>query len=114
MASVRQVKILEEGPDWSVTSWSVDLKGSILSWTEHESRNRELYRVDYRQRDGDLESFEGYWQLERQGPRLTRASLKVDFEIGIPMLREMLDPVAARAIEDNARMMLRSLRPAAG
>jgi hypothetical protein len=44
---------------------------------------------------------------------LTRASLHVSFEIGIPMLSELLDPLAAQALEDNARLMLRSVGAAA-
>ncbi|MNY71707.1 hypothetical protein D3C86_2101090 [compost metagenome] len=45
----------------------------------------------------------------RQGENLTRAVLSIRFEIGIPMLREMLDPIAERALIENSRLMLRSL-----
>jgi coenzyme Q-binding protein COQ10 len=109
MDVVREMKVLDHGPDWAISSWSVQLKGSVLNWEEKELRDLEKRRVSYEQREGDLEQFSGYWQFEIIGPETTRAELYVDFEIGIPMLREMLDPVATKAIEDNSRRMLRAL-----
>jgi ribosome-associated toxin RatA of RatAB toxin-antitoxin module len=111
MDCVLDVQVLEKGAEWSICGWSVRLKGSILNWTEFEQRDRERYRVTYRQMEGDLERFDGHWQFVALAERLTRASLHVEFEIGIPMLREMLDPVATRALEENSRLMLRSLEP---
>jgi hypothetical protein len=35
--------------------------------------------------------------------------LSVRFDIGIPMLSEMINPVAERAIKENSRLMLASL-----
>jgi hypothetical protein len=35
--------------------------------------------------------------------------LSVYFDIGIPMLSEMLNPVAERAVRDNSRNMLLSI-----
>ena len=109
MEPVRSLQVLEEGPDWVVTAWEVELKGSILKWTEHEQRDEERRRLTYHQIEGDLEQFDGYWQVTELTPEVTEAILIVRFEIGIPMLREMLDPVAERAIRENSRLMLRSL-----
>lgn len=111
MEPVRSLEVLEEGPDWVVTAWEVELKGSILKWTEHEQRDEERRRLTYHQIEGDLERFDGYWQVTALTPEVTEAILIVRFEIGIPMLREMLDPVAERAIRENSRLMLRSLGP---
>lgn len=109
MEPVRSLRVLEEGPDWVVTAWEVELKGSILKWTEHEQRDEERRRLTYHQIEGDLEQFDGYWQVTELSAEVTEAILIVRFEIGIPMLREMLDPVAERAIRENSRLMLRSL-----
>ena len=112
MKPVRSLRVLEEGPNWVVTAWEVQLRGSILKWTEHEERDDERRRLTYRQIEGDMEQFDGYWQVTELSPETTEALLIVRFEIGIPMLREMLDPVAVRAIRENSRLMLRSLGPA--
>lgn len=87
--------------------WSVLLKGSILEWEEEEQLDHEAHKVVFKQLRGDLEFFDGYWMLEEVGPNETRAHFEVEFEIGIPMLAEMLNPVAQRSLEENCAQMLR-------
>jgi ribosome-associated toxin RatA of RatAB toxin-antitoxin module len=114
MEPVRSITVLESGKDWSIAEWEVELKGSILRWTEREDRHPRDYRVVYEQVDGDLEVLQGHWQLREVGGGNTEATLEIEFEIGIPMLRDMLNPIAERALRDNARIMLRSLQPVKG
>jgi coenzyme Q-binding protein COQ10 len=109
MEPVRNIDVLESGDTFTVASWEVELKGSILKWVEREERETDKYRVTYEQVDGDLERFDGYWQLRAEGPDVTDAELVVNFDIGIPMLKDMLEPVAERAIRENASRMLLSL-----
>ena len=111
MEPVRSLEVLRQGPNWVIAAWEVVLKGSILKWVEYEERHPEQHRLTYRQVEGDLDQFDGHWQLRSLGPDATEAVLLVRFEIGIPMLRDMLDPVAERAIRENSRKMLRSLAP---
>ncbi|MGH8972970.1 MAG: type II toxin-antitoxin system RatA family toxin [Acidimicrobiia bacterium] len=112
MEPVRSVRVLSHGPNWSVHAWEVVLKGSVLTWVERQERDDGAHHVAYHQLDGDLEVFDGFWRLRALSPTATEAILVVRFEIGIPMLRTMLDPVAERAIRQNARAMLLSLGPA--
>ena len=109
MEPVQSVTTLSREGDESTVSWEVLLKGSTLKWTEREHRRPESYRVDFAQLDGDLERFSGYWQLADAGGGVTDAALYIDFEIGIPMLRDMLNPVAVKALRENSTIMLKSL-----
>ena len=109
MDPIESLEVVEEGPNWAIWRWEVKLKGSILIWTQRDTRREEDFRLEFHQLDGDLETFQGFWQLESLGDRQTRAILSVQFEIGIPMLSEMLDPVAVRAIRNNSHSMLSSL-----
>jgi coenzyme Q-binding protein COQ10 len=109
MEPVRSLEVLERGPDFRVTAWEVDLKGCIMRWVEREDADRDRWRIDYRQVEGDLETFEGYWQLRRAAEDSSHVTLSVRFDLGMPMLSEMLDPIAERAIRDNSRLMLHSL-----
>lgn len=111
METVRDIEVLESGENWKLVAWEAELKGSILKWVEREEQDPEAYRLSYRQVDGDLERFDGYWQLTSQGSEVTEAVLVVHFDIGIPMLKDMLEPVAERAIRDNSSRMLTSLAP---
>lgn len=109
MQPVRSVRTISTDGDHSVVEWEVILKGSLMNWTESETRFPDRYRVEFEQIDGDLERFVGFWQLTALADTVTEAVLTIDFEIGIPMLRDMLDPVAERALRENSRQMLVSL-----
>jgi ribosome-associated toxin RatA of RatAB toxin-antitoxin module len=109
MDHVKSVEVQEEGPGYRLTVWVVDLKGCVMRWVEREELDQSRYRIEYRQVQGDLAKFEGFWQLESVTPQSTRVVLSAQFDIGIPMLSEMLNPVAERAIRENSRRMLLSL-----
>lgn len=93
----------------AIAEWEVLLKGSVLKWSEREWRDSANFRLSFEQVSGDLERFEGFWQVAAVDEEVTDATLQVDFEIGIEMLRPMLDPVAVRALERNSSDMLLSL-----
>jgi ribosome-associated toxin RatA of RatAB toxin-antitoxin module len=108
MQPVREVKILSRSGDITDAEWSVELKGSLLQWSERETCREADHRIDFVQIEGDLEKFEGHWDLKTLDDGATEVELRVDFEIGIPMLRDMLNPVAEKALRENAITMLRA------
>lgn len=121
MTSVRTIEVLRTrvvpadrpgDPDLveAVVGWETDIDDAVLRWVERELRDPGRRRVDFVQVSGDLEVFAGHWQVDGLDPGTTRVELSVHFEIGLDMLREVLDPYAMRAIEDNSRAMLASLQ----
>lgn len=108
MAEVREIKVVEWVGNRRVSRWSVLLKGSELEWEEEEFIDQEHRRIEFRQLEGDLAYFTGHWQVTSD-ERGTTAELHVEFDIGIPMMSEMLNPVAARALEDNSKAILEQL-----
>jgi uncharacterized membrane protein len=115
MDHVRSVEVLEEidGRKRQV-AWSVLLKGSILEWVEEEQIDRENYSIVFKQLSGDLEFFDGHWSLQAVGERETTALFEVVFEIGIPPLAEMLNPVAQRALHESSIEILRGIEQSCG
>jgi ribosome-associated toxin RatA of RatAB toxin-antitoxin module len=110
MQSVRSVVITDgQGSDERLTTWSVLLRGSVLQWTEVEKLDHARRVVTFEQTDGDLERFSGYWRVEEIAEDRCVVKLHVDFEIGIPLLAEMLNPIAAAALEENSNSMLNAL-----
>jgi len=112
MDSVQSVTIIEQtGPQTRSTAWSVRLKGAVLEWVEAERIDHRALRFDFHQLSGDLAHFTGHWAVRPadgdSGSSLV--SLNVEFEIGIPLLAEMLNPVAAKALRENAQQMLAAL-----
>ncbi|BBC92296.1 type II toxin-antitoxin system RatA family toxin [Streptomyces griseofuscus] len=110
MDNVESVTVIERGDGRRrTTAWSVRLKGSVLRWTEAEVLDPEARRFDFRQVTGDLGDFSGHWAVTPNGAAHSTVSLHVDFDIGIPLLAEMLNPVASDALRENAAQMLRAL-----
>jgi ribosome-associated toxin RatA of RatAB toxin-antitoxin module len=113
MVNVRRVEIVDRmSPSVRQSAWSVILKGSILQWEEVENLDADRLVMDFHQVSGDLEKFDGAWRLTPAGEDRTRVRLTVEFEIGIPLLADMLDPVAQRALRENCTDMLRGIEQA--
>lgn len=110
MDTVRFVRIVEDDEKGRRrAAWSVLLKGSILEWEEEEHLDHGEHTVVFKQIRGDLEHFDGHWALEAVGPEQTKVVFEVEFEIGIPMLADMLNPVAQRSLQENCTEMLRGI-----
>ncbi|MFI9271284.1 type II toxin-antitoxin system RatA family toxin [Kitasatospora sp. NPDC052896] len=109
MESVDSVVLTEQIDELRrTTAWSVRLKGSVLRWSEAEVLDPVARRFDFRQVSGDLGEFVGHWAVS-PAPGGSTVSLHVEFDIGIPLLAEMLNPVAADALRENAAQMLSAL-----
>lgn len=110
MESVRTVRIVEQSDaEMRIASWSVLLKGSVLEWEEEERLDPRAHTIVFKQLRGDLEHFDGHWALTARGAGETHISFVVLFEIGIPLLAEMLNPVAVRSLHENCTEMLRGI-----
>lgn len=107
MTNVVSVKIEEwETPTSRRSQWAMIIKGATLVWRDREFIDHDEHTVNFTQVSGDLERFEGAWELTAKEAELTRVRLTISFEIGIPLLAGMLNPVAQRALYGNAREML--------
>jgi ribosome-associated toxin RatA of RatAB toxin-antitoxin module len=107
MDSVRWVKIIDgSDPLARRSGWSVLLKGSILEWEEAERLDPDNLVMAFHQVTGDMEIFEGEWRVTPIDDERTNVKLHTSFEIGIPLLADMLNPVAERSLRANSREML--------
>ncbi|WOX09482.1 type II toxin-antitoxin system RatA family toxin [Streptomyces sp. N50] len=110
MDSVDSVTITRRTDDRHRTSaWAVRLKGSVLQWTEDEVLDPVARRFDFRQVTGDLGEFVGHWAVRPAPGGHSTVCLDVTFDIGIPLLADLLNPVAADALRENAAQMLSAL-----
>lgn len=108
MEDVLSVDVLERQSDEMVTAWKVLLNGAEFTWTERDMLDVPNV-IRFEQIDGDLEVWQGEWRLDLQPEGLV-ARLTVDFDIGIPSMAEILDPIGERAIRANSRQMLNAIR----
>lgn len=108
MANIVSTEIEEwETPVIRRAKWGMIVKGATLVWHDREQISHEAHTVAFEQVSGDLEFFEGAWELWLgDDPGRTHVKLRISFEIGIPLLADMLNPVAQRALYHNCREML--------
>ncbi|WP_432103595.1 type II toxin-antitoxin system RatA family toxin [Streptomyces sp. bgisy091] len=108
MTEVIAVEVLGRDGERRTSRWSVQLRGSDLEWEEEDLIDPARRRIDFRQTDGDLARYAGYWQVGTDGTRTT-VELEVEFDLGIPLMAGMLDPIAERALRDFSEAVLGSL-----
>ncbi|WP_067497416.1 type II toxin-antitoxin system RatA family toxin [Actinoplanes sp. TFC3] len=107
---VRSVRIIEHlDASQRLAEWSVLLRGSVLQWVEKEMLDHDRRVVTFSQESGDMQAFNGYWSVVPIDEGKCSVTLYVDFEIGIPLLADMLNPIAATALRESAHSMLSGL-----
>ncbi|MDI3256502.1 MAG: SRPBCC family protein [Kyrpidia sp.] len=105
------VKVVDRGPDWTVSRWEARVGGTRMAWTE---RDRWLTsdgsgQILFEQVEGDLKRFSGYWQVSAQGEGAV-AEFLCEFEIGPSGLAVMLHPVAQVKLRQSMAGLLRNLK----
>jgi ribosome-associated toxin RatA of RatAB toxin-antitoxin module len=117
MENVQSVRLLDadrgtEQQEYRRAAWSVLLRGSVLQWVEREYLDPASHTIRFEQESGDLDRFDGYWTVAVIDELHSLVTLRVEFDIGIPLLADMLNPIATTALHDNAVVMLRALERA--
>ncbi len=109
MENLERVKVIERGDGYTTTDWLAKVDGRDFHWQERDVFDDENLRIIYRQTAGDLKKFEGEWRFEQETGG-TRITLTVDFEMGIPMLAGLLNPILKKKVKSNSEAMLEAIR----
>ncbi|RDI35589.1 ribosome-associated toxin RatA of RatAB toxin-antitoxin module [Rhodococcus sp. AG1013] len=93
-----------------ISSWLVRFRKGTLRWTERDVLDPIARRIEFAQISGDFLTMEGSWQLDPEPDRdgvLIRFETR--FDLGIPSLAEILDPVAESTLRSNIVLILTGL-----
>ena len=107
--TVREVVVHPADADGSVVSeWTVNFRNGLLCWTERDVLDRERMAITFTQLTGDFETFNGVWTVEphTEGSRVT---FEAEFDLGIPSLAAIVDPVAEATLRSNILLILQGL-----
>jgi len=96
-SSVRSVEMSDGG---TTSAWEVTFRNGILRWVEQDRYDPVARRIDFIQTAGDMDRFEGWWAVTHT-PKGTLITFFAAFDLGLPGLAEVLEPVAAQALEEN-------------
>ncbi len=99
-SAVRGVQILDRTSDTVMSSWEVNFRRGILCWTERATFYPADNRINFEEIDGDVDEFAGHWQVIAVTDG-AEVNFHVDFQVGIPTLEHILDPIAEDALIEN-------------
>ncbi|MER7985253.1 SRPBCC family protein [Streptomyces noursei] len=97
---------LEDGPDRDrISTWEVDFAGGILKWRERDRLDELRLRIDFELIDGDLLALAGDWSIAPH-PAGSVLRFGARFDLGVPGMADLLEPVAGRAMTDTVSKMM--------
>ena len=105
---------VDVGPDGELRShWSARFRNGTAEWVEVDSVNRAALETHFVQESGDFEVFTGYWRVTGDE---TGAVVLFDakFDMGMPSLAELVNPVAERALRENISQLIDGFATAEG
>ena len=83
-----------------LSQWEVTFRKAILRWTEQDLIDRERRTIAFRLVDGDFDSFTGGWSVDGDDASCVIA-FRASFDLGMPTLADMLDPLAESALRES-------------
>lgn len=108
LISVRTVEP-DEGDGRQVTDWVWNLKGARIRYRERDIHDAERLHIHVEQIQGDLKRYVTDWHfLPAAGG--TRFTSRVEFDMGIPMLSGLLDPVARLVIRRTVDALVNAIK----
>jgi ribosome-associated toxin RatA of RatAB toxin-antitoxin module len=81
-------------------TWEVTFRRGVLKYTEEGVVDAEKLQIDFWLVDGDLDFLEGQWQVAKV-PGGSQLRFKCRFDMGIPTLEHLIEPVAADTLREN-------------
>ena len=113
MKDLVSVRVLSRDNNTTITHWISNVDGRIIEWKEQDVFDDENMHIAYCQLEGDLKKMQGEWILQpfTEG---TEIKLTVDFDLGIPMLSGLLNPILKSKVRSNGNNMLEAIRERLG
>lgn len=108
MQNVKEVRIVNRADNYTITAWKTEIDGRSFCWLEEDRFYPEAGRIDYKLVSGDLKKFEGSWHMQEKDGG-TQITLTVDFDLGVPMLAALLNPILAKKTKENCLAMLEGI-----
>ncbi len=99
----------EDADGNTLTEWVWNLKGARIRYLEQEWHDAKNLYIRFTQTKGDLKKFAGEWWFTPEGTG-TRFKSRVEFDLGIPMLSGLLDPVAKLVLRGTIEALVKAIK----
>ncbi len=102
------VKVESQPDGTEISTWEVVFGHGLLRWSERDWLELEENRARFELIEGDPHHFDGVWQVAIADAGST-ITFDADFDLGMPSLAHVLDPIAVEAVEEAVESVLRGL-----
>ncbi len=106
--SVRSVEVERQSDGSEISQWEVVFREGLLRWSERDWIDLGANRAVFELIEGDPHLFNGVWLVEPDDAGST-LTFDAEFDLGMPSLAHVLDPIAVEAVEDAIGSVLRGL-----
>jgi ribosome-associated toxin RatA of RatAB toxin-antitoxin module len=106
--TVREVVVRDAEPDSTISDWTVWFRKGLLRWTERDTFDPKNRTITFTQITGDFAVFDGSWAIEDTAEGSV-VIFDAVFDLGIPTLAELLDPVAESTLRNVIWLILTAL-----
>ncbi|MFI5800463.1 type II toxin-antitoxin system RatA family toxin [Streptomyces sp. NPDC051677] len=106
--AVREVTVVADEAGTVDSAWAVNFRSGVLQWTERDVIDPVARSITFEQLTGDFARFVGSWDV-RQTDDDVVVLFSCEFDMGIPSLEPIINPVAMRALIDSIGLILRGL-----
>lgn len=107
-AAVRSVRVDASETGELTSAWETNFRGGILRWVEKDFFDPAAGSIRFEQTEGDIEHFAGAWTVESFEDGGT-VRFTAQFDMGIPSLSKILDPIAEHALRENITAIISGL-----
>ncbi len=104
---VRSVVIESNNGD-RFSTWETTFRNGLLRWKERDVFDPETNTISFEQTEGDIEHFSGWWKIAGENGGST-VRFWAQFDMGIPSLSNIIDPIAEQALRENIIAILQGL-----
>jgi ribosome-associated toxin RatA of RatAB toxin-antitoxin module len=106
--AVREVTVSSEADGVVCSEWSVYFRNGVLCWSERDRIDAAARTITFEQVDGDFDQFNGTWSVQPDGDDV-RVVFTASFDLGMPSLAAIIDPIAERTLRENMQSIIRGL-----
>jgi ribosome-associated toxin RatA of RatAB toxin-antitoxin module len=106
--AVREVSVRPAADGGLDSDWAVNFRNGILRWSEHDVIDPVGQTIAFTQTAGDFERFDGSWWVIQVDDGVV-VRFEAAFDLGMPSLAPIIDPIAEHALVENIQRILRGL-----
>ncbi|HSZ68909.1 MAG TPA: SRPBCC family protein [Solirubrobacteraceae bacterium] len=106
--AVRSVHVEHRDDGSSISFWEVTFRKGLMRWSERDGFDAAAGFATFDLIEGDPHVFKGSWRVATEGSECVLI-MEAEFDLGMPSLSHILDPIAIEAVEDAVASVLRGL-----